>query len=212
MFVEAKIPDKFKAERLDVPDVLNPPAVMLLVAVRLFEMLSEPAKVDEPVPLKVALPVLMVNAVPVIAPELIAPAVVKDPAVMPLVAVKDFAMFKLPANELEPVPVEINIPAVSMLLVAWIPLDELILPEKELEPVPPTVKFEPAPVVVIAPEELILVTTKAPALIAPAVVKDPAVMPLVAVILFAIFKLPAKELEPIPVERIWAMVVKLPLA
>lgn len=88
------------------PAVLKDPAVIPLVAVNDFEIFNEPENVDEPVPLKAALPVLMVKAVPVIAPELMAPDVVKEPAVMPLVAVRLFEMLSDPANELEPTPVE----------------------------------------------------------------------------------------------------------
>jgi hypothetical protein len=44
-------------------------------------------------------------------------------------------VLRLPAKLLLPVPVERNIPAVSILLVAWMPLDEVSEPEKELEPV-----------------------------------------------------------------------------
>jgi hypothetical protein len=176
--VAFKTPERFKAPRLEVPLVLKPAAVMLVLEVKDLEMFKEPAKVEEPVPLKEALPVLIVKAVPVMAPDVIVPVVTKLPAVIPLVAVRLFERFKLPAKELEPTPVKkilpvpLMLPPVEIPVVACKPLESSRPPEKELEPV--------------------LVE-----LYKPAVVNPPAVMLLVAVRDLEIFKEPLKELEPV---------------
>ena len=60
---------------------------------RLFDKFKLPEKELEPVPA-----------------EKIRPAVLKEPAVTELVAVKDLVMFKLPLKELEPVEVPTTVP------------------------------------------------------------------------------------------------------
>jgi len=53
----------------------------------------------------------------------------------PLLTWRPVPRFKLPVNELEDAPVEVNWAWVSMPLVAWMPLVVVNEPEKELEPV-----------------------------------------------------------------------------
>ena len=54
-----KAPVKVKVFALMAPVVLKPPAVTLLVTVRLFEILREPAKELEPVPVDVRVPLVV---------------------------------------------------------------------------------------------------------------------------------------------------------
>ena len=107
MLVAAKSPTK----RPDVPVILAPR--IPFVTSRL------PAKVDEPVPLDVMLPVLMTKLVPVIPP-----------------AVRDLDMLREPAKVLEAVADRDRKRLADTSVEECRPNDVFSEPEKELEPVP----------------------------------------------------------------------------
>ena len=109
---------------------------------------------------------------------------------------------------MEPALVPSTNPAVEIFPVAWRPFDKLRLPLNEFEPVPlekncPAVLKPPAVTVLVAVRDFVMLREPANEL-------DPALLPIInpEVVRLPVawrprfkFKLPEKELEPVPLEK-----------